>query len=287
VRSFVPDYELRTPAYLDEALQLMAREPGVWTPLAGGTDVMVLFEAGQLTARKLLNLWSLAELRGIRVTPAHVELGALTTYGDVQRHDVLRAEFPALCQAAAETGGIAIQNRGTLGGNIANASPAADTPPALLAYGAELELVSAGGSRWVPYDGFHVGYKKTGMRPDELVRTVRLARSEAPRRHFYRKVGTRKAQAISKVVLAGLAEIAGDRVGVVRLAVGSVGPTTLRLRRTEAVVSGQRLDSNVIAAARSEAEREVAPIDDVRSTAAFRVHVTGNLVERFLTEALP
>jgi CO/xanthine dehydrogenase FAD-binding subunit len=125
------------------------------------------------------------------------------------------------------------------------------------------------------------------MRPDELLRTVRLARSETERRHFYRKVGTRKAQAISKVVLAGLVEKAGDQLGEVRIAVGSVGPTTLRCRRTEALLRGKRLDAALIAKARAEAEAEVAPIDDVRSTAAFRTHVTGNLVERFLTEVLP
>src|SRR5712692_5641903 len=193
LRAYIPAYQLETPRALDEALDLLAREPGAWRPFAGGTDLMVLLEAGKLPHRNYVNIWNLAELRGIEVTDAHVTLGALTTYTEVQNHDVLRREFPMLCQAAKETGGIAIQNRGTLGGNIVNASPAADSPPALLAYDAELELVSTRGSRWVAYHGFHTSYKRMILREDELVRRIRLPRV-LNRRHYYRKVGTRKAQ---------------------------------------------------------------------------------------------
>src|SRR6185436_13774412 len=121
-------------------------------------------EAGKLPHKNYLNIWNLAELRGIEVTSDHVTLGALTTYTEVQAHPILRHEFPMLCQAASETGGLAIQNRGTIGGNIVNASPAADSPPALLVYDAELELISAKGSRWVSYEGFHTGYKQMILR---------------------------------------------------------------------------------------------------------------------------
>src|SRR5439155_19084119 len=124
----------------------------------GGTDLMVLFEAGKLWHKRFVSIWGLPELRGIVATRDHLTLGALTTYTEVQRHPALRREFPLLAQAASETGGIATQNRGTLGGNIVNASPAADSPPALLVYDAELELISARGARWVPYSGFHTGY---------------------------------------------------------------------------------------------------------------------------------
>src|SRR5256886_6677063 len=177
MRAYVPAYELETPAGLDQAVDLLARAPGSWKPFAGGTDLMVLLEAGKLPHRNYLNIWNLKELRGIEVSEANVSMGALTTYTDVQANEVLREEFPMLCQAARETGGLAIQNRGTLGGNIANASPAADSPPALLAYDAELELVSAAGSRWVCYQGFHTGYKQMTMRPDELLRALRLPRT--------------------------------------------------------------------------------------------------------------
>ena len=153
MRAFIPAYQLVTPQSLSEALTIVASDGGAWRPFAGGTDLMVLLEAGKLPHKNYLNIWNLSELRGIEVSDAYVSLGALTTYTEVHNHEILRAEFPMLCQAAKETGGIAIQNRGTLGGNIVNASPAADSPPALLAYDAELELVSKHGERRVPARG--------------------------------------------------------------------------------------------------------------------------------------
>src|SRR5258706_6456024 len=167
MRAHVPSYHLVTPTSLPDALATLAREPGVWQPFAGGTDLMVLLESGKLPHKNYLNIWNLAALRGIEVSTEHVTLGALTTYTDVQAHTTLRDEFPMLCQAASETGGLAIQNRGTLGGNIVNASPAADSPPALLAYDAEIELTSLQGSRWIPYRGFHKGYKLMNIEPSE------------------------------------------------------------------------------------------------------------------------
>src|SRR6266478_5587453 len=158
MRAYVPSYDLVSPASLGEALDFLARDDQ-WQPFAGGTDLMVLLEAGKLPHKNYVNIWNLSELRGIEVTDSQVTLGALTTYTEIQNHETLRAEFPMLCQAASETGGLAIQNRGTIGGNIANASPAADSPPALLAYDAELELVSKTGSRRVRYSNFHTGYK--------------------------------------------------------------------------------------------------------------------------------
>src|SRR6266446_1545125 len=151
MRAYLPSYELISPAHLQEALGVLGKEPGVWRPFAGGTDLMVLLEAGKLPHKNYLNIWNLKELRGVEVTDQQVTLGALTTYTEVQQEKVLQQEFPMLCQAASETGGLAIQNRGTLGGNIVNASPAADSPPALLVYDAELELVSLNQSRWLPY----------------------------------------------------------------------------------------------------------------------------------------
>src|SRR6266699_4331295 len=196
MRAYLPAYELISPASLGDALNLLAQEPGRRQPLAGGTDLMVLLEAGKLAHRNYINIWNLRELRGIDITDEHVTLGALTTYTEVQSHAILREEFPMLCQAASETGGLAIQNRGTLGGNIVNASPAADSPPALLAYDAEVELISSRGSRWAPYHDFHTGYKQMIVRPDELLARVRLPRTTKTLRQYYRKVGTRKAQAI-------------------------------------------------------------------------------------------
>jgi len=284
VRSYLPAYDLRAPKDLPEALALLDREPGVWQPLAGGTDLMVLFEAGKLPHKKFLSIWKLADLKGIQVAPGHVTLGALTTYTQVMAHPILRQEFPLLCQAAKETGGIATQNRGTLAGNIANASPAADSPPALLVYDAELELISARGSRRVPYHGFHTGYKKMFLRPDELIRSIRLPRARKNWRQYFRKVGTRKAQAISKVCFAAAAALEGEAIRDIRIVLGSVAPTVLRCVETEAALRGQRLNSFAIDAAKAELSREIVPIDDMRSTARYRLRVAQNLLGDFLQQ---
>ncbi|HEU4432191.1 MAG TPA: xanthine dehydrogenase family protein subunit M [Pyrinomonadaceae bacterium] len=282
MRSYIPNYQLTTPRSLADVLSLLATEPGVWKPFAGGTDLMVLLEAGKLDHRNYVNIWPLAELRGIEITGTHVTLGALTTYTDVQAHAVLRSEFPMLCQAASETGGLAIQNRGTLGGNIVNASPAADSPPALLAYDAEIELVSTQGSRWLPYQGFHTGYKQMLMRPDELLTRIRLPRNTAGVTHYYRKVGTRKAQAISKVCLAATGRTNNGHIEDLRIALGSVAPIVVRCTQTENALRGQKPDAATVKSAQAILLREISPIDDIRSTADYRLHVASNLLADFV-----
>lgn len=284
MRGHVPSYQLVSPATLPDALATLAREPGIWQPFAGGTDLMVLLESGKLPNKNYLNIWNLAALRGIEVSTEHITLGALTTYTEVQTNQILRDEFPMLCQAASETGGLAIQNRGTLGGNIVNASPAADSPPALLAYNAELELLSVRGSRWVPYQSFHTGYKQTIMQPDELLARIRLPRLWPDLRHYYRKVGTRKAQAISKVCFAATARINEGMLDVIRIALGSVAPIPLRCRKTEAVLQGAMLDESAIEKARAALSREIVPIDDIRSTRNYRLKVSLNVLEEFLRQ---
>src|SRR2546426_6533958 len=282
MRAYVPDYQLQTPRSLKEALDLLAREPGLWKLFAGGTDLMVLLEAGKLAHGDYLNIWNLKELRGIEVTSEHVTLGALTTYSEVQANAILRAEFPMLCQAASETGGLAIQNRGTLGGNIVNASPAADSPPALLAYDAQLELISAKGSRTIPYHSFHTGYKEMNIRPEELLRAIRLPRASKGLAHYYRKVGTRKAQAISKICFAGVAWMQGDQIADIRIALGSVAPIPIRCMQTESALRHQTVTAETVAAAKSALTAEIAPIDDVRSTKSYRLRVSLNLLEDFI-----
>ena len=283
MRAYLPSFELVVPRDLAEALALLGEGAGAWRPFAGGTDLMVLLEAGRLEHRKFFSIRHLPELRGVEESDGFVRVGALTTYTEVRRSELLSRLFPMLGQAARETGGIAIQNRGTVGGNIANASPAADTPPALLAYGAEVELLSASGARLVPYAEFHTGYKQTLMRADELIAAVRLPRPAEGARDFYRKVGTRRAQAISKVCFAALAEVEDGALGDVRIALGSVAPTVLRCRGTEEVLRGGRLDGALTEAAADELAREIAPIDDVRSTARYRSRVAQNLLNEFLS----
>jgi len=282
VRAFIPNYQLTTPASLADALTLLKNEPGVWKPFAGGTDLMVLLEAGKLGHRNYINIWGLHELRGIEATDTHITLGALTTYTEVQANPILRREFPMLCQAASETGGLAIQNRGTLGGNIVNASPAADSPPALLVYDAEIELVSTRGSRWLPYQGFHTGYKEMHIEPDELLARIRMPRNTADITHYYRKVGTRKAQAISKVCFAAVGKTDDGQIADTRIAVGSVAPIVLRCVQTENTLRGQKLDDATIQTACDTLVREISPIDDIRSTAKYRLQVAKNLLVDFL-----
>ena len=283
MRAYVPNYQLRTPNSLADALTILGDQPGAWKPFAGGTDLMVLLEAGKLAHRNYVDIWNLDELRGIHADNDHVTLGALTTYTDVQANPILQSEFPMLCQAASETGGLAIQNRGTLGGNIVNASPAADSPPALLAYDAEVELVSTQGSRWLPYQGFHTGYKQMLIRPDELLTRIRLPRNTTGATHYYRKVGTRKAQAISKVCFAAVGRTNNGSIEDARVVVGSVAPIVVRCLQTESALRGEKPGAVTVQSAQASLLREISPIDDIRSTANYRLQVTLNLLGDFIT----
>lgn len=296
MRADVPAYSLERPASLADALARIADAPGRWRPFAGGTDLMVVFEAGRLEHREFLDLSRLAELRGTSEDETWLTFGASTTYREVIGTALARLEFPMLVAAARDTGAVAIQARGTLGGNLANASPAADTPPALLCYGAQVELVSRGGARWVPYEGFHQAYKKTQMRPDELISRIRVRRRGAgpgPRpaggiaaareHHFYRKVGTRKAQAISKVCFAGWASLNADGSLLdARIALGAVAPTPVRAFKAEIALRARGLGDAGLAEARDALAAEIQPIDDIRSVAEYRRAVALNLLEEFV-----
>ncbi len=298
MRSNPAEYDLIAPPSLSAALVTLAREPGVYTPISGGTELMVALGAGRLQARKLLSLNHLRELRFIEVTEQSIILGAATTFTDLRRNPVVASDLPLLATAASWTGSIANQNRGTLGGNIVNASPAADSPPALLVYGAELTLVSVAGTRKLPYSDFHLSYKQTALRPDELLYSITVPRNHAGFSQYIRKVGTRNAQAISKVALAALARIDGNAVGDVsaasaqtvpvptiheiRLAAASLREIPTRLPATEHVLTGQPITLELIARARAALASEVRPIDDIRSTARYRTAVAANLLEEFL-----
>jgi CO/xanthine dehydrogenase FAD-binding subunit len=285
MRAYLPAYELKTPANLAEALNLLGSPAEDWTPFAGGTDLMVLLEAGKLPVGRYLSLWHLRELRGIEATPQYLTLGSLTTFAELQKHPILQREYPLLCQAAGVIGAVAIQNRATLGGNIANASPAADSPPPLLVYDADLELLSASGNRWLPYHCFHTGYKETQLGPGELISRVRLPRSPSSWKESYRKVGTRKAQAISKVCFAARMRVEEGTVADIRIALGSVAPVPLRCFQTEVLLRGANINTATVKAAREMLSAELSPIDDFRSTQVYRRTVAGNLLEKFLAES--
>jgi CO/xanthine dehydrogenase FAD-binding subunit len=282
MRSQPSQYELVAPGTLSSVLELMAREPGVWMPIAGGTELMVQYGAGKLAARKLVSLWGLPELRRIESTATQMIIGAGCTYSDLRNHAQVAEAFPLLALAASWTGSVANQNRGTLGGNIVNASPAADSLPALLVYEAELRLVSARGERRMPYAEFHTGYKKTALAADELIAAIHLRPRFAGYYAFSRKVGTRNAQAIAKLSLAALGKRTENHIADVRLAIASMAVTPLRLPRTEQALRGQSWSRTLIADARRVMESEVAPIDDIRSSAGYRQQVAGNLLQQFI-----
>jgi CO/xanthine dehydrogenase FAD-binding subunit len=275
-------HELIAPGSLAGVLDLLASAPGEWTPIAGGTEVMVAFSAGRLSARKLVNLWGISELRFIDSRPESFAIGAGTTFLDLRAHAQLAAELPLLVKSASWIGSIANQSRATLGGNLVNGSPGADSSPALLAYDAEIELISLRGRRRVPYAEFHTGYKRNAMAADELMFAVHLPRRFANHQHYLRKVGTRRAMAISKVALAGTALIEDTRVIEIRLAAASLAPFPTRLYRTETALIGKPLNKATMEEARRSLTAEARPIDDIRSTAEYRKRVAANLLDEFM-----
>lgn len=281
MRADPSEYRLVSPPTLLAVLSVMAAEPAQWLPIAGGTDVMVSYSAGKLPHRKLVNIWNIPELRRIEVFPDKIRIGASCTYTALRQHPIISREFPLLAAAASWTGGIANQNRGTLGGNIANASPAADSPPALLVYDAELTLTSVRGTRSVSYQNFHSGYKQTALAADELIQEIVLPRRFANYFAHNRKVGARNAQAISKVCLAAVAQLMNGKIQDVRLALGSVAAIPIRLSETESAVLGRIIEPSLLEAARKIVAAEIRPIDDIRSTARYRAAVAGNLVVEF------
>lgn len=286
MRSDVADYTMAAPPSLRALLAHMAAEPGQHALLAGGTELMVALNTGRLATRSLLSIQHLRELRFIRVEGDAIHIGAGSTFTDIRRNEVITSELPLLVQAASWTGSIANQNRGTLGGNICNASPAADTPPALLAYDATVKLVSIRGERTLPYSEFHLGYKRTALQPDELLHTITVPRACSGWRQYIRKVGTRNAQAISKTALAAVARLEDDVLREIRIGAASLADRPLRCLATEQALRGRSLAGGsieaTIRAARAALAREATPIDDIRSTAMYRSAVAENLLEEFV-----
>jgi CO/xanthine dehydrogenase FAD-binding subunit len=277
-------HELIAPGSLAGVLDVLASAPGEWTPIAGGTELMVAFSAGRLSARKIVNLWGIPDLRFIETTPQSFIIGACTTFLDLRAHAALAAELPLIAKASSWIGSIANQSRATVGGNLVNGSPAADSSPALLVYDADVELISKSGRRRVAYSAFHTGYKSNAMTADELIFAVHVPRRFAKHRQYLRKVGTRRAMAISKVALAGTALLNDGLVNEIRIAAASLAPFPARLYETERALAGRHISKKTIQAARAALLGEAKPIDDIRSTAEYRMQVGANLLEEFLNE---
>jgi CO/xanthine dehydrogenase FAD-binding subunit len=273
------------PRDLAHALKLLHASLGAGrlVPLAGGTDLFVTLNSGFVPGRRFLDLGGLRELRGVREQGGRLVLGALSTFSEIREHALVRRRYPALAAAAAEIGAWQIQNRATLGGNIANASPAGDSLPVLLALEAVVQARSVRGVREVPFTALFRGYRDLALEPDELIAAVSLPPAPARAKQFFRKVGTRRAQSISKVVLAGLLRLGRDgRVDLARVALGSVAPVTLRTGGAERALLGARPSIAASDAARAALLEDIAPIDDIRSDREYRRRVSGNLLEQFL-----
>jgi CO/xanthine dehydrogenase FAD-binding subunit len=259
---------LERPRSLKAALSLLAGDPAL-TPIAGCTDVYVSMQFGTMKERRFIDLWNLDELRGITARGDTLRIGALTTYSELIASKIVSKRLPMLVAAAREVGGAQIQNRGTLGGNIANASPAGDTLPVLAAAGARVVLRSARTQRTVPFDSFYTGYRASVRRPDELITAIEFPSIRGAQ--WWRKVGTRRAQAISKIMISAV------RGPDVRIAFGSVGPTVLLAVRTASILQ----NGGSLTDAQNALLTEITPIDDIRSTREYRARVAANLLAEF------
>lgn len=269
------------PDSLSEALEMKSERPDA-VPMAGGTDLLVHWPVElERHDETYMDLWAIDALRPIRWSDDTVELGALTTYWDTIRDPGIRREFPLLPRAARQVGAIQIQSRGTWAGNIANASPAADGVPVLMAYDAVVVLASAAGEREVPLAEFYHGYKELESRPDELIRAIRIPRRERTAEVF-EKVGSRRAQAIAKVGLA----VVRNGGGGWRVVAASMAPTVCRCPHLEELLEGDHepdAPEDLLEAVR----RDVSPIDDLRSTARYRERVMSRVLYHAVRELDP
>jgi CO/xanthine dehydrogenase FAD-binding subunit len=271
MRTAISTLDVRRATSVRDALEMLRDDER--TPIAGATDLFVALNFGTLAARRFLDIWRVDELRRIAVNADALVIGGLVTYTDLIRSPIIAARLPMLAEASRLVGGPQIQNRGTIGGNIANASPAGDTLPILAAVDAIVVLRSAAAERRIPFNDFYTGYRESVRRADELIVAVEIPAVRG--RQWFRKVGTRAAQAISKVVIAGVRD-----GGSIRLALGSVAPTVVRARRAEAALAnGASIDEAI-----DVLGDDITPIDDVRSTADYRRLVSANLVRRFWTD---
>ena len=275
-----------SPRSLAEAVRFLEEDPGL-VPVAGCTDLMVTDRPGRARMDRVLDLLRVPELRGIRrvdgaseAGAGAIEIGATTTFAEIGRHPDVLAHFPALAEAAARIGGWQIQNRATLGGNIANASPAGDSLPVLLALDAVVVVAGPGGLEEIPYSGFHLGYRKTALAPGRIVARVRLPCPRPGTVQRFRKVGTRSAQAISTVVVAMAGRVEDGRIAELRLAAGSVAATPVRLGAAEEAARGLPASAEAAERAGRAAAGAVKPIDDVRSTAEYRAFALERVVRR-------
>ncbi|HZS46762.1 MAG TPA: xanthine dehydrogenase family protein subunit M [Blastocatellia bacterium] len=278
----ISDIKVHTATHLDDAYSWLAEYGDKGKVLAGGTDLMVYLNAKSFIAPAYLDIWRLNELRFVREDGDFIVLGAMSTYTDIIESPVIRQYAPILVDAAKTVGAAQIQNRGTIGGNIVNASPAGDTLPVFAVFDAELEIGSSRGTRTVPFNEFYTGYRKTVLKPDELLLSVRLNKKNFLNHQSFRKVGTRRAQAISKVVIAINSTTQSGKIDSIKIGIGSVAPTVIRASKTESFLLDQTINQASLSEASKLLKDDISPIDDIRSTARYRTTVASNILRRIL-----
>ncbi len=280
--------QVYSPTTIDEALEVLSDRGSTARVLAGGTDLMVLINARQLdfsSTLEIIDIWRVNALRGIDDDGSSLRFGALTTWSQIIRSPLAMEFAPALLEAARTIGAVQIQNRGTIGGNVMNASPAGDSLPVLAAFDAEIEVRSVRGLRRIAFNQFYTGYRKTVLEPDELLVAIRLPKLAVGEISFFCKVGTRRAQAISKVVMASRLRVVDGLIETISIGLGSVAPTVIRATRTEGLLKGKRLNREMAVQAQLEIAKEISAITDLRSTEHYRRTVTGKLLGQLLRKA--
>lgn len=279
----IEDIEFLTPATLDDALRLLADEKTRGVPVAGCTDLMVQWESAvRPVPVRVINVKSLKELSGIREAGDFVEIGSGATHAELRSSALVAKHLPALAEAAATVGGRQIQAMGTIGGSVANASPAGDLAPSLLVAGGHVVVASAAGERSIDLSKFFLGYRKIDLKPDELIVRFSLSKRSAGEREGFHKLGPRASQAISKVMGSYRGAVENGKVTVFRVALGSVAPTAIRLTAVEEWLVGKTVDEATLDEVERRAAEAVQPIADIRSTAEYRKWVSGRLVRSFV-----
>lgn len=273
------------PRTLEQAVGLLKQYGAGARLLAGGTDLMVLYNRHKVAVDHLINLQAVPGLSGI-VNGDGIRIGAMTTHRKIELSELLREQATALPEASRTVGGVQIRNLGTLGGNLCNASPAADTVPALLALNAEVVLTGPEGERQLPLDQFVLGPRRTALQPGEILTAVWLP-SPAPRTgSAFLKAGRRKAMEISLVCVAAAVTLAADGTcAEVRIGLGAVAPKGIRAAAAEAVLRGKPLTEENLRAAGRAAAAECSPISDVRGSAEYRRMLVEGMVPRAVRKA--
>lgn len=269
------------PENLKELLDAIDAHPD-YLILAGGTDICVLLNSNQIDPDGIISIWGINELRGIKEEKNHISIGALTTHTEIANHPAIKKHLPALIMSCKQIGARQIQNRGTIGGNIINASPAGDTLPVLLAAEAIIGVQSRNSKKEIPFEKLYTGYRQTSLKDNEIITSIKIPKFSKNYKSHFIKIGTRKAQSISKVMGGLVTQINNGKINEIKIALGCVGPTPLRLKKTEKFLYGKKLNEKNIREAALIASKEVTPITDIRSTEKYRKHISGIIVKRLL-----